>query len=107
MTARSVIIKTAAEDDVRDIARYIARDSPRSAERFGQEFGLAIDRISAFPEMGRKYNVPPFELRLARVSARFRRYLIVYRIDGEDIRVVRVLHGAMDIGRHLSKSDIT
>jgi len=106
MTARSVIVKVAAKADIREIVRYIAEDSPGSAERFGFAFGEAIDRIQSFPESGPR--IDGFhDLRFVRVSARFWRYLIVYRIDGPEIRVIRVLQGARDIRGSLSKSDLS
>jgi len=96
----------AAERDVRSIVRRIAPDSERVAERFGTEFDAALERIGAFPETGRKLTVRRQPLRLTWVSSRFWRHLIVYRIDDDAIRIVRVLHGAMDIRRHLRKSDL-
>jgi len=106
MTTRAVIVKAAARADIRDNVRFIARDSVQYAEKFGNEFDRAIERIAAFPEAGAK--VSGFrDLRSVRVSARFWRHLIIYRVDDSEIRIVRVLHGAMDAYRHLSASDRT
>lgn len=42
-----------------------------------------------------------------RISQRFKRYLIVYETKGDDVSVLRVLHGAMDIEQQLTKSDLS
>ncbi len=105
MIASSLTIRTAAADDVRDIADFIAFDSPSSAERFRAEFKHAIERIRSFPETGHRAHPPHQDLRAMRVSSRFRRYLIFYVVTEDmGVSVVRVLHGAMDIQAALDKS---
>lgn len=102
MTAAFVVTSAAAEGDIQNIAQLIAADSVMSAERFGHEFGAALERIAAFPEHGREITGRP-GLRIVRVSARFWRYLIVYRLYNSGVEILRVLHGAMDIEARLEK----
>ena len=95
---RAVIISAAAEEDVRNIAHYIARDNPQAAGLFEIEFAEAIERLREFPQMGHTTKEFHEPVLLARISERFRRYLICYRIVNDSrIRIVRVLHGARDI----------
>lgn len=104
MTVRDVVLKAAARADIRDHVRYIAGDSPSAAAKFEAELFDAVVRIQAFPRAGasvRGYR----GLRFVRVSSRFRRYLVIYRVDSTEIRIVRVLHSAMNIHRELSRSD--
>lgn len=106
MTVRDILLKTAARADIRNYVRYIAADSPSAAAKFESELFDAVGRIQEFPAAGagvRGYR----RLRFVRVSSRFRRYLIVYRVDRTEIRIVRVLHTAMNIHHALSGSDRT
>lgn len=104
MSLRSVSLTAAAEQDIREIAEYIALDSPRSAERFEVEFAAATNRIRGFPKIGHRRPELSSSFLLARVSSRFRHYLIVYRLLDKDTcgQVVRVLHGARDISSELA-----
>lgn len=87
-----------ADKDIRDIATYIAADNRRAAETFGRELWLTFKRIGSAPHSGRAVRGFGVTLRVVRVSSRFRRYLIFYRvIDDASVEVVRVLHGARDI----------
>jgi toxin ParE1/3/4 len=105
MSLRSVSLTAAAQQDIREIAEYIALDSPHSAQRFEEEFAAAISRIREFPGMGHRRPGLPSFLLLARVSSRFRHYLILYRLldDGTHGQIVRVLHGARDISSELAR----
>ncbi len=99
MTKR-VTTTRAADDDIRDIATYIAIDSPEAARRFANELWAAFERIAERPDVGQA--LPEFAVPIRRmpVSRRFRRYLIFYRsLDAAAIEIVCVLHGARDLTR--------
>ncbi len=102
MSAQIVVVSDAAEQDIEDIARYIAADSIQSALKFEIELNDALGRVRAFPSLGRRIEGRP-ALRTVRVSGRFWRYMIVYCFDDVAIEVRRVLHGAMDLEAELSK----
>ena len=104
MTVRDVVLKTAARADIRNHVGYITADSPSAAAKFELEFFDTVSRIRAFPNAGPTVRGYP-GLRFVRVSSRFRRYLIIYRVDRTEIRIVRVLHSAMNVHRELSESD--
>lgn len=106
MTARDVVLKVAARADILDHVRYIATDSPSAAAKFEVEFFEAVGRIQEFPNAGAKVRGYP-NLRHMRVSSRFRNYLIIYRVDPAEVRIIRVLHGRMNTRRELSESDRT
>ena len=57
----------------------------------------AFRRILSFPESG----APHPALRPGMRSLACQRHRIFYAIDGETIRIVRILHQAMDAERHL------
>ncbi len=106
MSARAVVVSDAAEKDIEDIAFYIAADSVPSALKFETEVNNALDRIRAYPQMGHRIEGRS-GLRMARVSGRFWRYLIIYCFEDSIVEVRRVLHGAMDLEAELSKRDST
>ncbi len=101
MTAAFVVISAAAESDIEEIARHISADSTNSAKKFGLEFSDALNRIRAFPLSG--HAVRGKGLYVMRVSARFKRYLVIYRLDNQGVEVQRVLHSAMDLRAKLGE----
>jgi len=91
--AFELIWSPSARLDVKDIAVFIAEDSPLSAGRFVRRVFQAVERLSDFAEPGRM--VPEFgdpDIReVIRKPCR-----IVYRINRSDgtIEIVRVWHAA-------------
>lgn len=80
MTQARVTTTAIADADIGDIANYIASDNPRAAEQFEDEIFAAQERISEFPKAGRLIEDIPGNFLVVRVSQRFHRYLIFYRI---------------------------
>ena len=87
----------AAKEDLRGISRFIAQDNPVRAYSFVDDLESQTRRIAKNPlayrlrpEMGEGLRACPFG-----------RYMIVFRLADDVVQVVRVLHGAMDIGNHL------
>ena len=94
----NVVWTAAAEADLEQISDYIKLDNPVRAVTFVREIveageGIA-DMALAFPL------VPRLEHRGIRRRG-FGRYLIFYRIDGEMVQVLHVVHGARDYIRSL------
>jgi len=88
----------AADQDIRDIATYIASSDPSAARKFGTELWRTFGIIADSPKAGRVVRGFGAPLRVLRVSSRFRRYLIFYRLlDETTIEIVRLLHGARDL----------
>lgn len=82
-----------AELDIEDISDYIARENPQRADSFVQEILDRCDKIADMPlasplrpELGEGFRMLVFKS-----------YLIFYRIDGDAIRIERILHGARNI----------
>jgi toxin ParE1/3/4 len=82
-----------AQQDISDIGDYIARDNPIRAMSFVRELrariGQAAERPLAYEER--------VELKAGLRAARHRRYLILFRFDGDSVEVLRVLHSARDL----------
>jgi len=79
--------------DVKDIAAFIADDSPPAAKRFVRNLFQAVERLADFPKSGRI--VPEFGDPAIREVIR-RPCRIVYRLDSLErtVQIVRVWHAA-------------
>jgi plasmid stabilization system protein ParE len=87
-----------ALDNLEDITVHLAEDSPAYAAAFTQRVFEASDRLKEFPELGRI--VPEYDRRDLRELI-FQGYRILYRIDGDDVRIVVIVHGSRDLKRLL------
>lgn len=87
----TVVLTAAARRDLRDIRRFIARDSESVAARMITSLMRAIGRLESFPESGRV--VPEYGDESLRelIVAPFR---VVYRVSATRVRILMVVHGA-------------
>jgi toxin ParE1/3/4 len=98
VTQPPLILSPLAEDDLVEIGTFIARDSLPRAIKFVDELEEFLGVLANAPGIGRIRH----DLAGAPHSAAFRRfpYLIFYEpLEDGGIRVLRVLHGARDIGQ--------
>lgn len=80
----------AALADLEAIALHIAADNPRAARHWLDRIEERCARLAEMPGLGvARSDIRP-DLRLWPEGS----YLILYRQAGEDVEVVRVLHGA-------------
>ena len=87
----NVRFTAAAEGDLEAIGDYIARDNPARALSFIRELRDACLGLADFPE--RFPLVPRYEAEGVRHRVH---YLIFYRVSGEAVDVLHILHGATD-----------
>ena len=82
-------------DDLTEAYAYLAEQSPRAADDFLDEVEALVDLLTVLPKLGR----PRDELRPGVRSFRVRRFrhLLFYRLSGEDLVLLRILHGARNI----------
>jgi toxin ParE1/3/4 len=81
-----------AGNDVDGIWRYIAEDNIDAADDVTDMLRRAGDRLAEFPLMGRIGREPGTrELVVAHTA-----YILIYRVLGQDIEVLRALHGKQD-----------
>jgi toxin ParE1/3/4 len=86
-----VVWLDSALDDLAEVRRFIALDSPSAAERVVNRIVQSTRRLEQFPQSGRivpEYGRP--DLREVIVDA----YRIVYRIRGDVVAIASVEHGA-------------
>jgi len=79
--AWEVIFSTRSRNDLEQIVKYIARDDPVAAERFGSKLIDQAESLADAPEMGPRLPQKP-GTRFFPVGS----YLIVYRVDGDPAR---------------------
>ena len=86
------------ESDFAEIlTHFAAKTSSELALRFENRTIQAVELIAETPEIGRRRNeLKPGSLRGLRVTG-FDSYLIFYQMRAEDVCLVRLLHGAMDL----------
>lgn len=86
-----------ARADRLDIWLYIAADNLSAADRLTDKLDDAVRRLSEFPEAGPLRPKLGPDIRLHPVD----NFLIFYRIAGDAIEIVRILHAARDVSPDL------
>jgi toxin ParE1/3/4 len=88
-----VVITAAAEADLEAIGDWIAQDNPDRARTFVHELRQRCEGLAHAP---RGCSLIPQYQRTGIRRRPYRDYLIFYRIVGERIEVLHVLHGARE-----------
>ena len=83
--------------DLRAIRDYIARDSDSYAADLIGEVVLSVERLLRFPRLGRE--VPEAQDENIR-ELLYQNYRIIYRIAGERIEILTIVHGSRDLTAH-------
>ncbi len=78
-----------AMSDRERIVDFIARDKPLAALALDEHFEAHADRIEANPYLYR-----PGRVANTREAVAHPNYVLVYRVEGETITILRVLHSA-------------
>lgn len=88
------------EPAVRDLVaarEYIARDNPTAADRQAERVLVAVAGLLQFPEIGRPgRRAGTRELVVSRTP-----YIAAYRIAGDTIEILRVMHSRQRWPQHL------
>jgi plasmid stabilization system protein ParE len=90
-----------AEDDLFAVWSFIAQDSVEAADRVETQIYRACDFLASTPQAGHvRSDLTIRPVRFWTVP-RFPNYVIVYDPISSPLRIIRILHGALDIPRHL------
>ena len=90
-----LIITDEAEEDFKHILSFTERLwGERQADKYGNMLDKTLSVIELSPESG-KGDLPPYRY------VRAGQHYIFYRLDGDAIFVVRIVHNKMDFARHL------
>lgn len=93
-----VIYAPAADDDLVDIAAYLARDKPEAARRWVRTIHEKCELLAFHPAMGEArhgFGVPACR------SFSVGNYVVFFRAIDDGIEVARIVHGSRDIGSFL------
>ena len=96
-----IIVLPAARDDLRDIWRFgVITWGEAQADRYSDTLDAAINGLGVLPYMGPVVDDVSKGLRRLVV----RSHLAFYRVDGDAVRIIRVLHGSRDAGRWVAQT---
>lgn len=98
MKALGIVFQRQAQKDVDAIAHYIAGDNPEAAERFFTVLDDLCKLLTQTPDIGSArifQNNLLLGLRILPLK-KFEKYLVFYRLCGDEIEIIRVIHGARD-----------
>lgn len=90
---RRLTVLPAARADLLEIGDFIAQDSPARADSFVAEIEARMMQIAAYP----RHFPARHDLYEGLRTARHGRYLIFFIEAGDEVRIVRILHGARDL----------
>lgn len=95
-----------AIDDLELIWTYIAQDNRQAADQLVEAAFRICEMLGSHPELGR---LRQFSKKLSLglrsfVITDFPNYVIFYRVKGDAVEIVRVLHGARDIDALFGRS---
>ena len=101
------VIRPRAHDDILRQFRWylVEQDAPDAAFRFVDAVEASVERLLRMPNIGapRELRDPALNgLRVWPVKD-FEEFLIFYVVEGDTVRVIRILHGKRDIDRILKK----
>ena len=88
-----LVVTTQAQEDLREIEEYIGNDNPKAALDFVQRLTERFHELTNAPGIGRKRDDWAPGMRSSRVGD----HLIFYRVRGETLEIVHVLHGRRDL----------
>lgn len=91
--SRIVRINREAEQDLEDIAYYIAVESPSASDRLVDEFHRVFGLLAEHPGIGRAR--PELSARL--YSFVVGNYLVFYRFTTTILTITRVVHGSREL----------
>ncbi|MBZ0116477.1 MAG: type II toxin-antitoxin system RelE/ParE family toxin [Sandaracinaceae bacterium] len=97
--SRRYVLTPEAREDLREIGRYIARDSPSAATRVLRDLRDAMERLAETPRIG--HAKPDVTARPVLFWCVYR-YYIVYDPGPRPLRVLRALHGYRNLARLLT-----
>ena len=101
---KTYVLAAAAELDLDAIWEYIAEDNIDAADRWIARLFDAFEALAAMPGMGHaRLDLTSLPVLFWPVAA----YLIVYRIQGEEVQIVAITQGARDIPTFLQQRSIS
>jgi addiction module RelE/StbE family toxin len=92
---REIILSEQSKRDLKGIWVYIANNDFDAADRVRDEIDAEVQKLAEHPGLGhRRIDLRNPDHRVWIIYS----YLILYRYDDRELTVLRVIHGARDIG---------
>jgi toxin ParE1/3/4 len=88
-----LLLSRRAKEDLLEIWEFIADHDELAADRYIDHLRDRALELLHFPELGRARNAIHLNLR----SLLARNHLLFYTIEGEEVQILRILHGSMDL----------
>ena len=91
-------IAAKARSDIAEICYYFAQHAPEVESRFYLAFDKTVQQLLRSPALGERCrfrSLATKSMRIWQVDG-FSNYLIFYRQGGDQLEILRVLHGARD-----------
>jgi toxin ParE1/3/4 len=88
-----------AEEDIRQIARWIARDNVPAAEKWIDDIDRAFSKLIKTPGIGTDRG----DIRPKLRSVPFGNYLLFFKSSRQYVTIVRVIHAARDYAQFLER----
>jgi len=97
-----LILSSRAKEDLLEIWEFIADHDELAADRYIDYLRDRALELLHFPELGRARNEIHPNLR----SLLARNHLLFYKIEGEEVQILRILHGSMDLPNQAFENEI-
>jgi toxin ParE1/3/4 len=97
-------------DFASQFAWYLGEAGPDLARRFQIALDQTLNQLASRPDLGRPrhFRNPRLQgLRSFPVARPFNKVLVFYRIDGDILHAMRLIHGARDLPRRLAEPPAT
>jgi len=85
-----VVWRKRARTDLLDIVEYIGEHNPAAARRLAHEFESCTWALSAYPNLYRLSQRIPG----CREIVVHKKYIVIYRVEPDRVRVMRIVHGS-------------
>jgi toxin ParE1/3/4 len=98
---RILRLRARAELDLDELFMWMVERAARAAARFLDRVKETIDRIVRFPHLATRFVTPKGRnLQLAQIK-RYRKYVIVYRLNETEIETLRIVRATRNLGELL------
>jgi len=85
-----IIWRQAALNDLEAIREFIAQDNPRAAARVRTAIREAVERLAAYPNLGRAGRVEGTRELVIPDTL----YIAAYRVVGDQLRILSIIHAS-------------
>ena len=100
------IVKARVRQDLKKHWHHIASDNLDAADRLLRAAEQTFSFIAENPGLGSQHSFRKLVGVRSRPIPGFGNYLVFYQTRGDQIMILRVLHGMRDLPRHFAPSDL-